>query len=301
MSDSSDKHLGLDQALAQLEEANERVNKRAGRDLAAAVGVGIALGAGVILSLCVFDKQWFIIFGGYFLLGAATVELARAFRHKNLRVPVLPVALTVLAVIPVTFYFGLLWAWVGIAAGFIVTALWQVIVHTVKPAADNSLVRSVAASAFTLAYALGLGSFTIALVAQPNGQWWALSMLILAVSADIGAFTAGVLFGKHPMAPKISPKKTWEGFAGAVLAVAIAGVLVALYSIDEPVPLGIVLGVLVLISATLGDLFESQLKRWLGIKDMSKWLAGHGGFLDRLDSILPSGVVVFVFYLLLNL
>lgn len=305
MPDSSDKHLGLDQALAQLEEANERVNKRAGRDLAAAVGVGLALGAGVILSLCVFDKQWFIIFGGYFLLGAATVELARAFRHKNLRVPVLPVALTVLVVIPITFYFGLLWAWVGVATGFVVTALWQVIAHVSvrsgKPATDYSLARSIVASAFTLAYSLGLGTFTIALVAQPNGQWWALSMLILAVSADIGAFTAGVLFGKHPMAPKISPKKTWEGFAGAVLAVAIAGVLVALYSIDAPVPLGIVLGVLVLISATLGDLFESQLKRWLGIKDMSKWLAGHGGFLDRLDSILPSGVVIFVFYLVLNL
>ena len=300
MSDSSDKHLGFDQALAHLEEANERVNKRAGRDLAAAIVVGLLLGAGVIVTLCIVDKQWFILFGGYVLLGAATVELARAFRHKGLVVPVVPIGISVLVVIPVAYYFGLGWAWLCIVAGITLTVIVQALVKATTKQ-TFSLGRSALATVFTLVYVLGLGTFSIALVAQPNGQWWTLSMLILAVSADIGAFASGVLFGKHPMAPKISPKKTWEGFAGAVVAVAIAGILVAVFSIDQPVYIGIVLGLVVLISATAGDLFESQVKRWLGIKDMSHWLAGHGGFLDRLDSILPSGVVVFVFFVLLNL
>lgn len=300
MSDSSDKHSGLDQALAQLEEANERVNKRAGRDLAAATGMGLALGAGVIVTLFFVDKQWFILFGGYLLIGAATIELARAFRKKNLVVPVIPVGITILAAIPLAYYFGPLWAWVAIGAGAMLTFLTQIVIRSLPTQDSFSLGGSMLAALFTLTYVLGLGSFSIVLVAQPNGQWWTLSMLILTASVDVGAFASGVLFGKHPMAPRISPKKTWEGFAGAVLAVAIAGVLVAIFSIDQPIYIGIAMGVAVLVSATAGDLFESQIKRWLGIKDMSNWLAGHGGFLDRVDSIIPSGVVVFVFYLVLN-
>lgn len=297
MSESPDKHLGLDHALAQIEEANDRVNKRAGRDLAAAVGVGLGLGAGVIISLCVVDKAWFMLFGGLFLLGTATVELALAFGHRNFRVPVVPIALTVIATIPVTFYFGLLWAWGVIAAGFLLTVVVQAIMSRTKAWSDVSLSDSALAGGFALAYVLGLGAFSIALTAAPNGQWWTLAMLILTTSADIGAFAAGVLFGKHPMAPRISPKKTWEGFAGAVVAVTVAGILIAIFTLHVPIWTGILLGVLVLLTATAGDLFESQLKRWIGIKDMSHWLAGHGGFLDRLDSILPSGVIVFIFYL----
>lgn len=297
MSESPEKHLGLDHALAQIEEANDRVNKRAGRDLVAAVGVGLGLGAGVIISLCVVDKAWFMLFGGLFLLGTSTVELALAFRHRNFRVPVVPIALTVVATIPAAFYFGLLWAWGVVAAGFLLTVIVQSILSRTRAWSDVSLSDSALAGGFALAYVLGLGAFSIALVAQPEGQWWTLAMLILTTSADIGAFAAGVLFGKHPMAPRISPKKTWEGFAGAVVAVAVAGILIAMFTLHVPIWVGILLGVLVLLTATAGDLFESQLKRWIGIKDMSHWLAGHGGFLDRLDSILPSGVLVFIFYL----
>jgi len=297
MSESPEKHLGLDHALAQIEEANDRVNKRAGRDLVAAVGVGLGLGAGVIISLCVVDKAWFMLFGGLFLLGTSTVELALAFRHRNFRVPVVPIALTVVATIPAAFYFGLLWAWGVVAAGFLLTVIVQAVLSRTRAWSDVSLSDSALAGGFALAYVLGLGAFSIALVAQPEGQWWTLAMLILTTSADIGAFAAGVLFGKHPMAPRISPKKTWEGFAGAVVAVAVAGILIAMFTLHVPIWVGILLGVLVLLTATAGDLFESQLKRWIGIKDMSHWLAGHGGFLDRLDSILPSGVLVFIFYL----
>ena len=299
MSGDHDKHPAFDNALSHLEEANDRVNQRAGRDLAAAIAAGLGLGAGVIVTLCLVDKAWFMLFGGLFLLGTCCVELALAFRHRNLRVPLTTVVATVVATIPVAFYFGPLWAWVTIALGFVLTVIVQAI-RTTRPSwSGTSLRGSIVAAAFTLAYVLGLGSFSIALVALPEGQWWALSMLILTTSADIGAFAAGVLFGKHPMAPRISPKKTWEGFLGAVVAVSIAGTLIALLTIHEPIWVGLLLGVLVLMTATAGDLFESQLKRWIGIKDISRWLAGHGGFLDRLDSVLPSGVVVYAVYVVL--
>ncbi|MFZ4078387.1 MAG: phosphatidate cytidylyltransferase [Microbacteriaceae bacterium] len=299
MSGDHDKHPAFDNALSHIEEANERVNKRAGRDLEAAIAAGLGLGAGVIVTLCVVDKAWFMVFGGLFLLGTSSIELALAFRNRNLRVPLVPVALTVVATVPVAFYFGPLWAWATIVVGFALTALVQLILSTRPSWQATSLRSSVAAAAFSLAYVLGLGSFSIALVALPGGQWWALSMLILTTSADIGAFASGVLFGKHPMAPRISPKKTWEGFAGAVIAVTIAGTLIATFSIHESIWVGLLLGVLVLMTATAGDLFESQLKRWIGIKDMSRWLAGHGGFLDRIDSVLPSGVIVYVVYVVL--
>ncbi len=136
------------------------------------------------------------------------------------------------------------------------------------------------------------------LVGQDGGEWWTLAFLIVVIAADTGAYASGLAFGKHPMAPVISPKKTWEGFAGAAVATTVAGVLLGLFMLDQPWWFGLIFGVAILLSATLGDLAESLIKRDIGIKDMSSWLPGHGGFLDRLDSILPSAAVAFVFYLI---
>ncbi|MET0974892.1 MAG: phosphatidate cytidylyltransferase, partial [Leifsonia sp.] len=120
----------------------------------------------------------------------------------------------------------------------------------------------------------------------------------LVIAVDTGAYASGLLFGKHPMAPRISPKKTWEGFAGAVVASLIGGVLLATLMLGMPWWFGLVFGISILLSATIGDLSESLLKRDLGIKDMSSWLPGHGGFLDRLDSILPSAVIAYALFLI---
>jgi phosphatidate cytidylyltransferase len=100
------------------------------------------------------------------------------------------------------------------------------------------------------------------------------------------------------MAPRISPKKTWEGFAGAALAAIIAGVLLGLFMLHVAWWMGVVFGVVILVTATIGDLGESMIKRDLGIKDMSSWLPGHGGVLDRLDSILLSGIAALALYYL---
>jgi phosphatidate cytidylyltransferase len=118
------------------------------------------------------------------------------------------------------------------------------------------------------------------------------------ISVDTGAYASGLLFGKHPMAPRISPKKTWEGFAGAVLVALVAGVILAVFMLHEQWWVGIIFGATIVFTATIGDLTESLIKRDLGIKDISTWLPGHGGFLDRLDSILPSAAAAYALFLI---
>jgi phosphatidate cytidylyltransferase len=147
-----------------------------------------------------------------------------------------------------------------------------------------------------LTYIPFLGSFALALHSAPGGMWWVFAGVAIVVSVDVGAYVTGLSLGRTPLAPKISPKKTWEGFAGSAVAALISGGLLAPFLLDLPVWVGIVLGLLLLGSATLGDLIESLIKRDLGVKDISSWLPGHGGFLDRLDSILPSMALLFVAY-----
>ena len=122
------------------------------------------------------------------------------------------------------------------------------------------------------------------LLRQEGGEWWVLAFIVIVIAADTGAYASGLTFGKHPMAPRISPKKTWEGFAGAALAALVAGLLLGLFMLGIPWWVGLIFGVVILLAATIGDLAESMIKRDLGIKDMSSWLPGHGGVLDRLDS-----------------
>jgi len=147
-----------------------------------------------------------------------------------------------------------------------------------------------------LAYVPFLGSFAVAIAAVPGGVWWVFAGVIIVVSVDVAAYASGLSFGKHPMAPKISPKKTWEGFAGSLIAAVLAGSLVGTLMLGQTLFVGVLLGLLLLGSATLGDLVESLIKRDLGIKDISSWLPGHGGFLDRLDSMLPSMAMLYVLF-----
>jgi phosphatidate cytidylyltransferase len=214
------------------------------------------------------------------------------------RVPRIPTAIATVLAVPAAYFFGIGAALLVALVGAVVVTLWRFveIKRNYHATADVSLRKDFLAAAFVQAYVTVLGSFAVALVAMPNGQWWTLAFLIIVVSVDTGAYVSGLNFGKHPMAPKISPKKTWEGFAGAALAAIIAATLLSIFMIGQPWWFGLILGPIILITATLGDLGESHIKRTIGVKDMSSWLAGHGGFLDRLDSILPSALVTFVIY-----
>lgn len=283
---------------AQLDATNEKIQQRTGRNLIFAILIGLVGGALLLVSLIVV-KEIFMVFAAA-LAGFAGFEFATALRIAGLRVP--RVALTVVGVVlvPAAYYLHASGEWVVAIAGILFLWMWR-IAEGVSPSrrvGGPALVRDLVASALAILYVPFLACFSVLLVAQPDGQWWTLAALIVVVSVDTGAYAAGLSFGKHPMAPTISPKKTWEGFAGAAATALIAGVVLAIFMLHAPWWFGLVFGALILVSATVGDLTESLIKRDIGIKDMSSWLPGHGGFLDRLDSILPSVALAYVLYVI---
>ena len=280
----------VSQARDHFDQANERIKQRTGRDLILAIVIGVAFGAALVASL-LFIKWLFVpIALAAGLLG--TYELSRALRAGGRRVDVVPqlVAATGVLLAGASGEFWISWVVLIVAVSFI--AVWRMIAQMVVKDGRTygDVLSDVVVGAFVQVYVPFLTSIAIMLLFRENGQWWVLSFVAIAVAADTCAYAAGLAFGKHPMAPRISPKKTWEGFGGAVLGSLIAGVLLATYLLHLQWWCGLVLGAVILLSATLGDLGESMLKRDLGIKDMSSWLPGHGGLLDRLDSILPSTI-----------
>jgi phosphatidate cytidylyltransferase len=152
----------------------------------------------------------------------------------------------------------------------------------------DGYVQNASASVFTLVYIPFLASFVALLLSEDEGVKAVLAFIAVTIASDIGGYAAGVLFGKHPMAPVISPKKSWEGFAGSTLACILVGYLVVVQLLDGDWWVGVVLGLITVVMATLGDLCESVMKRDLGIKDMSQVIPGHGGIMDRLDSLLAT-------------
>jgi phosphatidate cytidylyltransferase len=286
----------FDDTRQQFERTNERIKARTGRNLLGAIGIGVLLG-GLLLASLVVNKDLFMLFAAV-LLGVSSFELSTALRHMNRRVPRTPSVVTAVLAVPLAYYFGIFAVLAIIVLGVAVTGVWRwVEVRRGFQWVDNAGLRSdVYAAGLVQGYVTLLGGFCVALVAKPDGQWWTLAFMIVVVSVDTGAYISGLNFGKHPMAPKISPKKTWEGFAGAAMFAIVAATILSIFMLQQPWWFGLIFGPLILASATLGDLGESHLKRVIGIKDMSHWLAGHGGFLDRLDSILPSAAITFVLY-----
>jgi phosphatidate cytidylyltransferase len=260
---------------------------RAGRNLPAAIAVGVAMGS-VILGSLVFERHFFV---AVLALSTAvgTWELAGALRRgAGIEVP-LPVLLVGgQAMVWLAWPFGA----AGPAVAFGVTAL-AVLLWRMRTGAAHYL-RDVAAGIFTAAYVPLFCSFATLLVVAPDGKARALTFVLCVVASDVGGYAAGVLTGRHPMAPTISPKKSWEGFAGSQLAGMAVGALCVALLLGDAWWKGVLLGALLVASATLGDLIESLIKRDLGIKDMGDLLPGHGGLMDRLDSLLPTAVVAWV-------
>jgi phosphatidate cytidylyltransferase len=200
-------------------------------------------------------------------------------------------------------YFVDLWLhWVTVFAAVALVIVWRLVAQMFAKDGRTygAVLGDVLTAGFIQLYVPFLTSLCLILLRQEGGEWWVLAFIIIVVAADTGAYAAGLAFGRHPMAPRISPKKTWEGFGGAALAALIAGVLLSMFMLGLPWWAGLVLGAVILGTATAGDLGESMIKRDLGIKDMSSWLPGHGGVLDRLDSILPSAVAALALYYLLG-
>ena len=283
---------------AQIDATNIKIEERTGRNLPLAILIGVGLGLGLVFSL-IFVKELFMVFAGA-LIGFTVFELASALRFAGRDVPRWPTVIAGVVTVPAAFYLGDQGRWLVTLAGILFVTLWR-IAELARPSHRTSardLLADVAAGAFIQAYVPFLGGFAVLLASKNGGEWWTLASLVLVVVVDIGAYASGLSFGKHPMAPRISPKKTWEGFAGSVIVALIAGVLLSVFMLREPWWFGFIFGAVIVFTATIGDLTESLIKRDLGIKDISTWLPGHGGFLDRLDSILPSAVVAYVLFMI---
>jgi phosphatidate cytidylyltransferase len=264
---------------------------RAGRNLPAAIGVGVLLGAAVLVSLLTVRHLFIGIIAAAAAVG--TVELVGALRRgADIRVTLWPVLLGGQAMVWLAWPFGR----DGMLAAFVLTIL-ACMVWRFRGGIDGYL-RDVSASILTAAYVPLFAAFATLLVVADDGVARVLCFLILVVSSDTGGYIAGVLFGKHPMSPTISPKKSWEGFAGSMTAGIVAGVLTVMLMLDGQWWHGALFGAALVVTATVGDLVESLIKRDLGVKDMGQLLPGHGGLMDRLDSLLPAAVVS---YLLLQL
>jgi phosphatidate cytidylyltransferase len=262
-----------------------RANGRAGRDLPAAIGVAVGLG-GLILGSLFVKGAFAVVVGIAVLVGVR--ELAKALENKGVRVPVLPVAVGGAGMIAAS-WFGGPPAMVAVLA---MTCL-AVLVWRMAEGADGFL-RDATAGLFTTVYVPMLASFAVLLLAQEDGYKRVILFLILPIANDTGGYATGVFFGKHKLAPKISPGKTWEGLAGSLVVTAGVGALGMTQLLDGKAWQGAVLGAAAVASATLGDLIESVIKRDLGIKDMGNLLPGHGGIMDRLDSMLATAPVAWV-------
>jgi phosphatidate cytidylyltransferase len=266
--------------------------KRAGRDLPAAVGVGLALGAVILLALFVYKPVFVGVITVAVVVGLWELT-SRLTESKQIRAPLLPLAVGGAAMVVAGYLRGAEGAWVATALTMLAVLVWRM---TEPP---EGYLRDVTAAVFAAFYVPFLATFVALMLAADDGPERVLTFLLLTVVSDTGAYAVGWRFGKHKLAPRISPGKTREGLVGAVTFAMAAGALCMQFLIDDGKWWqGLLLGLAVAVSATLGDLGESMIKRDLGIKDMGTLLPGHGGIMDRLDSLLPTAPVVWALFLL---
>ena len=276
---------------------------KAGRNLPAAVVVGLAMLFAVLGGLLFLPLGFVAVTTTFAVFGVW--EIYRALEANGTRMPIVPV-MTGTVAMPFCAYLGgiesLLFA---MLLSSVAVLLWR----SVESAAGSA--NSIFAGVFTLGWVPFFISFAaLPLHAAggatplglwpggtiPDGAWQVAVMLLLVVSNDTFGYLVGASLGKHPMAPKISPKKSWEGFAGSIAGAMLIGVLACLFVLDKPWWVGIILAVGTVAASTAGDLAESMVKRELGVKDMSSILPGHGGVMDRLDSIVFASPVAFILY-----
>ncbi|MEU5570332.1 phosphatidate cytidylyltransferase [Streptomyces coeruleorubidus] len=274
------------------EPAPKPQKKSAGRDLSAAIGVGVGLGAVIVASLFVVKAVFVGVIAVAVVVGLWELT-KRLDERKGIRAPLVPLALGGAAMVVAGYVRGAEGAWVAMALTALAVLVWRM---TEPP--ENYL-RDVTAGVFAVFYVPFLATFVAMMLTADDGPQRVLTFLLLTVVSDTGAYAVGWRFGRHKLAPRISPGKTREGLLGAVAFAMVAGALCLEFLIDGGAWWqGLLLGLAVAVSATLGDLGESMIKRDLGIKDMGTLLPGHGGIMDRLDSLLPTAPVVWLLLVL---
>jgi phosphatidate cytidylyltransferase len=268
---------------------SDRKPTRTGRNLPVAAAIGLVLG-GVVLVTLFTVKATFLIYMGA-IVGLALWELRQALAERGISLPLIPIAAGSAAMFTLAYWISAQAALAALGITVVVLLAWRL------PGGAAGYLRDTTTAVFTLAYVPLLGLFVPLMLTMSDGARRVLIFVVLTVCSDVGGYFAGILIGRHPMAPVISPKKTWEGFAGSVVACLAAGAITLLLLLHGHVWQGLILGGAAAVAATLGDLIESMIKRDLEIKDMGTIFPGHGGAMDRLDSLL---VVAPVTWLLLS-
>ncbi|MER5256785.1 MULTISPECIES: phosphatidate cytidylyltransferase [unclassified Streptomyces] len=262
--------------------------KSAGRDLGAAIGVGVGLGAVIIASLFIVKALFIGVIAVAVVVGLWELT-SRLEERKGIKAPLVPLAVGGAAMVVAGYVRGAEGAWVAMALTALAVLVWRM---TEPP---EGYLKDVTAGVFAAFYVPFLATFVALMLTADDGAMRVLTFLLLTVVSDTGAYAIGWRFGKHKLAPRISPGKTREGLVGAVTFAMAGGALCMEFLIDGGTWWqGLLIGLAVAASATLGDLGESMIKRDLGIKDMGTLLPGHGGIMDRLDSLLPTAPVVWL-------
>ena len=267
-------------------EDPEKPKGRTGRNLPAAIGVGVVLGGLVILTLLTV-KATFLLYMGIAVV-IALAELTSALARRDINIPVIPVAAGGAAVVICAYWLGAQGALAAFGLTVIAIVAWRL------TGGATGYVKDTTAGVFAAAYLPFMGAFVALMLVPADGPRRVLTFIILTICSDIGGYFAGITLGRHPMAPAISPKKTWEGFAGSAAACLIAGWLCVTLLLHGHYWQGLLTGAAVVLAATVGDLVESMIKRDLDVKDMGTLLPGHGGILERLDSLLVAAPVVWL-------
>ena len=278
--------------MSDLHSINEAINKRAGRKLIPSIIVGLSLLA-VIFSTMALVPVLFALFVGTAVL-IALHELSAALKLHSIALNYFHLAISTGVILGAAWIGGLPGLSVSVAIALIANLFLALLQGT------EGFIKNATARAFTLLYPGFVAGFIFLLARSGDGFAYIATLVILVGCNDTFAYLVGVLLGKHPLAPKISPKKTWEGFIGGLIFTAAGGALSFYYLLDHHPVIGALAGFAAVLAATVGDLVESAIKRDLSIKDMGTLLPGHGGMLDRLDSALITAPVMWCFIELLK-
>lgn len=280
----------------------EEKSTEGGRSLSKSVFYGILLGLAFLGSV-LFVKELFILLVAA-AVGFGVWELSSALRLKNWYVPRVPAVIGSMLIMPATYYGGVKWQWATTLATSAALMIWR-LVHILwekRRSISQSFwaaIRDFAAAAFVVIYLPLTLSFSILLL--KHNVAWVFCFVIPVALVDTFGYLVGRKLGKHKLAPGVSPKKTWEGLLASIIAGVLSTVLLVVFVAGKDWWIGVILAALLIISAVFGDLAESLIKRDLGVKDMSHLLPGHGGIMDRLDSILPAALVTYAFVTVLGI
>lgn len=275
-----------------------------GRSLRSSVTVGLLLGGAFLVSILIY-KELFIVLAAL-AAGAGAWELSSALRAPKTAggigyyVPRVPSVVGSVLIMPAAYFWGPQGQWLTALAITGALILWR-LVHILWERREAPMqrlqhtLRDFAASAFVVIYLPLTTSFTMLLLRrEQDGAWWVLTLVVTVALIDTSGYLVGRKLGRHQMAPGVSPKKSLEGLAASIVVGSISAITFTVTLLGGQWWIGLIIAATLLLTAVFGDLAESLIKRDLGVKDMSSLLPGHGGIMDRLDSILPSALAMYV-------